>query len=687
CKHCPSDTFNDTLKFHKNCAWIVRGWAILGNFAPILTDGKQRAVLARLAALLCLLSPVFESGRVLVAPPSEPYARPSPDLSMLLLAQVSSLLACAVWESGVCAYGKKEKCNNDQDAKQLLLRMLKYFIPDTLYIVAAFSFLIFTVICESLIPLYQGKVIDMLKGDALESSFSYVIGQLALVSLGSSLFASLRGGLFMCILSRLNRRLKHKVFHNLLWHDVHFFEKNDPGEDLSSRLQRDVDKMGRTVAFNANAMVRSLVRTCLMFGVMLNLSWELTVLTCIEMPLMAVIQNTYIRLKKQIQDCHAKTEGLALQTLKWIRIVRSFKAEDDEARRYNEAVDEMRAVKIRSGTYSYIYGLTRRVVSLVLKVFMLVQARSLISSGRLTTGSLVTFFLYQSPISRSLMEILYSYGETVSTVQVISKVFGYLDGVSECDKDGELAPEKLEGSIVFQNVTFTYPSSLADKPALKSLSLEIQAGKMTALVGPSGSGKTTCISLLKRLYKPQEGMILLGGKPLHQYKHKYLHQKVVLVSQNLELFSGSLRYNIEYGLKDCPIDKVREAAKTATADAVFSELTDGYDTDLGGCGNSLSTGQQHCIALIRALVRDPQIIILDETTGKVDAKVWHAVLQKVLSAGGTVLVVAHNLKSVETADRIIFIRNGEVVEEGTHHELMAKRGRYNEFSQNRDYNS
>ncbi|XP_044035949.1 antigen peptide transporter 2 [Siniperca chuatsi] len=658
-------------------------WASLHVFTSVLTDGKPQAVLCRLVALLCLLSPVFESGRILMAP-SEPYMGPPPDLSMLLLGPMASSLACVVWEKGLCGDGKMRKDDNKLDTRRLLMRMLKYFRPDTLYLIAAFSFLILGVICDTFIPLYQGNVIDMLRGQVLPTSFCYAIGQLALASLGSALFSGLRGGIFMCTLARLNKRLKHLLFHTLLQQEVHFFEENNPGR-LSSRLHSDVDRMGRTVALNANALVRSTVKTCLMLAVMLNLSWELTVLTCIEMPLLAIVQNKYItwykELKDQIQDCHAQNKDFAFQTISGIRTVRSFKAEKDELRRYNEALDQMCTVRRRSGIYSAIFLLIRRLVGVGIKILMLIQARSLISSGHLSIGSLVSFFLYQKPMSNNLREILYCYGETMSTVGVISKVFSYLDRTPECKKEGELAPEKLEGRIVFQNVTFTYPSAPPEKPALASVSMELQPGKMTALVGPSGSGKTSCVSLLKRLHEPQKGQILLDGEPLHQYKNKYLHQKMALVSQNPVLFSGSLRYNIEYGLKDCTIEKVKEAAKKANADDFISELENKYDTDIGECGGKLSDGQKQCIAIIRALVRDPQVIILDEATSKLDVEMQHAVLQEVLARGRTVLVVAHQLKTVEKADHIIFIEKGEVVEEGTHQELMAKRGRYHRLKE------
>ncbi|XP_035527407.1 antigen peptide transporter 2 [Morone saxatilis] len=654
-------------------------WAILHLFTSKLTDGKPPAVLCRLVALLGLLCPAFESGRFLTAPPSEPYMGPNPDLNILLLGPMSSSLACVVWEKGLSGQRKTRKVDAKLDAKRLLLRMLKYFKPDTFYLIAAFSFLILGVVCDTFIPLYQGKVIDMLRGQVLQSGFFYAIGQLTLVSLGSALFSGLRGGIFMCTLARLNKRLKHLLFHTLLQQEVHFFEQNSSGS-LSSRLHSDVDRMGRTVALNANAMVRSTVKTGLMLVVMLKLSWELTLLTCIEMPLLAILQNKYItvskELKDQIQDCQAKNKDLASQTISGIRTVRSFKAETDELRRYNEALEQMCAIKRRSGIYSAVFGLTKRLVSLGIKVLMLVQARSLISSDQLSIGSLVTFILYQKPMSNNLREILYCVGETMSTVGVIAKVFGYLDRTPQCKKDGELAPEKLRGRIVFQNVSFTYPSSPPEKPALKSVSLELQPGKMTALVGPSGGGKTSCVSLLKRLYEPQEGQILLDGEPLHHYQHKYFHQKVALVSQNPVLFSGSLRYNIEYGLKDCAIETVKEAAKKVNADDLISELESEYDTEVGEGGGQLSAGQKQRIAIIRALVRDPQVIILDEATSKLDVEVQHAVLQEVLSCGRTVLVVAHQLKTVEKADHIIFLEKAEVMEEGTHQELMDKKGRY-----------
>ncbi|KAI1886598.1 hypothetical protein AGOR_G00197460 [Albula goreensis] len=265
------------------------------------------------------------------------------------------------------------------------------------------------------------------------------------------------------------------------------------------------------------------------------------------------------------------------------------------------------------------------------------------------------------------------------------KVFEYLDRKPLQKEAGQLEPASLKGHLTFRNVTFCYhtkPDTPAPAPALKGVSLEVRPGKMTALVGPSGGGKTSCVSLLERFYEPQEGEVLLDGLPLHSYRHQYLHRKMVMVSQDPVLFSGSVRDNIAYGLEDCSMEMVTAAARKANAHGFICQLEQGYDTDVGERGAQLSAGQKQCIAIARALVRDPQILILDEATSCMDLDTQLAMQQVVTGAEGqTVLVVAHRLKTVEEADHILFLEDGSVVEQGTHQQLMAKRGRYHRLKE------
>lgn len=656
-------------------------WICFYYLTSVLTDGKSDPILRRLVYLLCLLCPVIETGRMLMSQTDRPYMGPSPDLTRVPLSTLISLLACLIWEKGLCDQKSTRRKPQIEGASQLLTRMVNFFKDDVFYLTAAFDALIVAVICETCIPLYQGEVIDMLSASMVQTSFYYAIMKLVLVSIGSAMFSGVRGGLFMFSLARLNRRLKHLLFHSLLQQEIQFFDK--PGE-LSSRLHSDVDRMGRTVALNANALVRSFFKTCLTLAVMFRLSWELTVITFLEMPLLALVQNKWTTLsaemKNQIQAHKAQISDLVFKSLSRIEIVRSFNGENVELKRYNTAVQQLSAVKRQYGIYSTAFGLIRRMVSLVMRLMFFVLARRLILANQLSIGSLVTCLLYQKPMSYNLREIMYGYGDTMSTVGVISKVFSYLDRKPKRKTAGHLAPEKLEGRIVFENVSFTSPSESVEKTALsalKSVSMELLPGKMTALIGPSGSGKTTCVSLLKRLYEPQEGQILLDGRPLHEYDLKYLHKKMALVSQNPELFRGSLNYNIEYGLKESNMEKVQETAKRINAELLFSDLDEGYDKDVG----ELAAGMKQSVAILRALIRDPQVIILDEATSKLDVIAQDAVLEEIRSRGQTVLVVTHQLKTVEEAHQIIFLENGEIVEKGTHQELMDKKGRYYSFKE------
>ncbi|XP_063077915.1 antigen peptide transporter 2 [Engraulis encrasicolus] len=668
-------------------AWLAGLWcyrlisvAILNHLARFISSGSEQKVLTRWVTALCLLSPTFETVKTLL-PESSSYHCPVPDIGMVALAAASTSIACAMWE---CLFpdkapGDAAKVKKQQEARALLKRVSGYAAPDYLYLGAAFVFLALTAIFETYIPIYVGKVIDILSGTYEHTSFLWAIGLMGLYSLGSSLFGGLRGGFFMCSLCRLNKRVRHMLFQNLMKQEVNFFEENKPG-NLSSRLISDTDKMGRSVALNVNVLLRSLVKTAGMLWLMLGLSWELTLLACIEMPLTALLQNNYNTLSQdlsqKLQDCQAETRELAGESLGAVRVVRSFHAERQELARYQAALDKMFHIKRRKGIYSAMHLLLRRMVTVGLKVLMLLQGRALISTQRLSMGSLLSFVLYQKDMATNMKHLVYIYGDMLSTMISSRKVFELLDRKSKMREEGSLAPETLEGRLTFHNVTFAYPSR-QEVQALKGVSLEVSAGSMTALVGPSGGGKSSCVSLLQRFYEPQEGDVLLDGVPLREYSHRYLCSKMAVVSQGPFLFSGSVGYNIQYGMQDCTEEQVKEAGKRASADSFIGNLGEGYDTDVGESGDQLSKGEKQCIAIARALVRRPQILILDEATSSMDVNTEHAV-QGVLNGakGQTVLVIAHRLQTVERADRIIFMDHGQVVEQGTHQELMDLKGHY-----------
>ncbi|XP_056111612.1 antigen peptide transporter 2 [Rhinichthys klamathensis goyatoka] len=665
------------------CLWALRtiSYVVLYSVITHVSDSSSQPLLKRWIALLSFLPPLFDSIQTMLHWTGRGFS-PVPDPGMVILSTATSTLIYMVWEMAFPHGGPSKGSRNqkkDEEARALLMRVIRYSRPDYLHLGAAFLFLTLAALFETFIPYCIGKVIDILSGKYQHNNFLWAIGLMALCSLGSSMFTGLRGGMFMCSLCRLNKRIRHRLFQNLMKQEISFFEDNKPGS-LTSRLVSDTDKMGRSVAMNVNVLLRSLVKTCGMLFFMLSLSWQLTLLTCIEMPLLAFIQNSYNnfsqKTSKELQDCNAETTELASSVIGSMKTVRSFKAEHREQQRYEQTLNRKLQVLRRKGVYSAIHLLIRRFITVGLKVAMLFQGRNLISSGQLSSGSLLAFVFYQKDMVTNMRHLLYIYGDMLNTVGSAVKVFQLLDRKPQLKEAGHLAPEKLKGRLTFEKVTFSYHSR-PDQMALKSVTLELSPGKLTALVGPSGGGKSSCVCLLQRFYDPQEGEMFLDGEPLYRYQHQYLHKKVAMVSQDPVLFSGSVRYNIEYGLQDCTLERVEAAARKANAHNFICKLEQGYNTDVGECGDQLSAGQKQCIAIARALIRDPQILILDEATSHMDCSTQQAV-QDVLNSitDQTVLVIAHRLETVEKADHIIFMEGGEVVEQGTHQQLMAKGGRY-----------
>uniref|UniRef100_A0AAY4CMU7 Transporter associated with antigen processing, subunit type a n=1 Tax=Denticeps clupeoides TaxID=299321 RepID=A0AAY4CMU7_9TELE len=643
--------------------------------ASLVAPGSFRPALRRLLATHCALGPVVETGRVLLA---------SDCLLESFRLWAGSLaaagVACFFWEvTWPDGNGESNGTEKKQKARVLFMRVIRLYRPDFLFMLGAFIFLALAVLCEMFIPFYTGKVIDILQSQYQWNDFLMAIVFMGLFSLGSSFSAGSRGGLFMCAIGRFTKRVKVQLFGALVRQEIGFFETTKTG-DITSRLSTDTNLMARAVALNVNVLVRTFIRTLGMLSLMLSLSWKLTVLMLMETPLTGLAQNIYDtyyqRLSKEVQDSMARTNDTAEEAVSGIRTVRGFNAERSESRRYDARLMDTHKLKTHRDTVRAVYLLVRRLTEVAVKVAMLYYGRLIIQSGQMSTGNLVSFLLYQSDMADNIRTLIYIFGDMLNSVGAAGKVFEYLDREPKVKTEGTLKPDTLKGHVQFHNLTFSYPTQ-AEQQVLKYFSLELKPGKMTALVGPSGGGKTTCVSLLERFYQAQQGEILLDGQPLQSYQHKYLHNQIVMVGQEPVLFSGSVKDNITYGLENCSLERVQEAARKANAHEFICQLEKGYDTDVGERGSLLAGGQKQRIAIARALVREPQVLILDEVTSSLDMESENMVQQTLANCPNqTLLVIAHRLKTIERADQIVVIDGGTVAERGTHEELMDKKGSY-----------
>ncbi|XP_029976533.1 antigen peptide transporter 2a [Salarias fasciatus] len=640
----------------------------LGEFTPVLL---------RFVTAYSLLPPVFETGAAAVSSGGGRCGAAA-DARCWAVSGGASVAAALFWE---LSFPESKDADKKQEAKVLFMRVLRLYKPDSLLLLGGLLFLSLAVLCEMFIPFYTGRVIDILRSDYQPDDFLSALLFMSLYSLGSSVSAGCRGGLLLCAIGSYTCRIKVMLFEALTKQEIGFFETTKTGE-ITSRLSRDTNLMGRTVCLNVNVLLRTLIKTLGMISLMLSLSWKLTFLVLLETPITGLIQKIYDthyqRLTLAMQDSMAQASEAANEVVFGIRLVRSFNTEKQEARRYGRRLSEIRALRNRRDTVRAVYLLVRRITGLGMQVLVLYYGRLFIQTGQMTTGNLVSFILYQSDLGDNIRTLTYIFGDMLNSVGAAGKVFEYLDRKPKVSTEGKLKPDDLSGHVVFRDLDFAYPSN-PQKAVLQDFSLELKPGQMTALVGPSGEGKSTCVSLLERLYEPLDGSgeILLDGKALKDYDHHYFHKKIAVVSQEPVLFSGSIRENIAYGLPGCSLDQIQEAARKANAHDFIRRLEKGYDTEVGEGGGHLSKSERQQIAIARALVRQPRVLILDEITSALDTDSEIKVQQAVAhNPQQTLLVIAHKLKTIEKADQIVVVRGGRVEERGTHQELMDMKGSY-----------
>uniref|UniRef100_A0A3P8QIP3 Transporter associated with antigen processing, subunit type a n=1 Tax=Astatotilapia calliptera TaxID=8154 RepID=A0A3P8QIP3_ASTCA len=602
-----------------------------------------------------------------------------PKALLIRFITVHSLLP-AVFETGTNAFYREEsECEKKQKARVLFMRVVRLYRHDYPLMLGGLVFLSLAVICEMFIPFYTGRVIDILGSNYHENDFLSALVFMGLYSLGSSVSAGCRGGLLTCAIHSFTCRIKVMLFEALTKQEIGFFETIKTGE-ITSRLFKDTTLVGKTVGLNVNVLLRTFLKTMGMIYLMMNLSWKLTFLVLMETPITGLLQNIYDthyqRLSLAMQGSLALANEAANEVVSGIRVVRSFNTEKHETRRYDNCLMDTHKLSIRQSTVGAVYLLSQRLTGLVMQVFVLYYGRLFIQSGQITMGNLVSFILYQSNLGTSIRTLTYVFGDMLNSVGAAGKVFEYLDRKALVSTDGKLQPDQLRGDISFRSLNFAYPAN-PNKTVLQDFSLELKPGQITALVGPSGEGKSTCVSLLERFYEPQEGEILLDGKPLKYYDHCFLHKKIAVVNQEPVLFSGTIRQNIEYGLKGCSLDEIKEAAVKANAHDFIMQLEKGYDTEVGEGGGQLSKSERQRIAIARALIRRPQVLILDEITSSLDAENENKIQQSLSSIPNqTLLVIAHRLKTIENADQIVVVSGGKVKERGTHQELMDMKGSY-----------
>uniref|UniRef100_A0A8C8M0P7 ABC-type oligopeptide transporter ABCB9 n=1 Tax=Oncorhynchus tshawytscha TaxID=74940 RepID=A0A8C8M0P7_ONCTS len=662
---------------------LVRVCLLLGASIGVLwnrVDGPCRvSALGTLTLLICLTVSTYALAKLLMLSEQGDLAHQPWFLSLFSWTCVSVLGTVLLWR----LLGRVEEQKGTEDQKNsgaTLGRLLSYCSKYAGLLSVAFLFLLISAVCEAFIPYYTGQAID---GIVIHKSMEYFtkpLITLTVLALVSSIAIGVRGGLFNLTFARLNLRLRNLLFRSLMRQEVGFFDSNHTG-DITSRLTSDTTQVSDLISQNVNMFLRSMVKGIGFFIFMFGMSWKLTLVTIMGFPFIAVISNVYgeyyKRLTKEVQTALAQANQVAEETVSSMKTVRSFANEEQEADSYYGRLHVMFQLNKKQALAYALYMWSSCISELVLQVAILFYGGHLVITEQMSGGTLISFVIYELELGECLESIASVYTGLMQGVGAAEKVFEYIDREPKHQHDGKEVPDTCKGLVEFKDVTFSYPTR-PETDILKSVSFTLRPGEVTALVGPSGSGKSSCVGLLENFYAPQQGQVLLDGRPVHTYQHGFLHSRVALVGQEPVLFARSVEQNITYGLTDIPMEAVVQAATKANAHDFITGLTNGYNTGVGEKGTQLSGGQKQRVAIARALIRNPRVLILDEATSALDAESEHVVQQALnnIMRQHTVLVIAHRLSTVERADNIIVINRGCVVEQGPHSQLMAKGGLY-----------
>jgi len=533
------------------------------------------------------------------------------------------------------------------------------------------------------------QVIRLIIDDGVQAGRTARLNQLAIalvvILLVESIATFVRDYCFNLGAERVAARLRRLVFETLLRQDVHFFDRRETGE-ITTRLWADVPVLqfvlGEELADALRFSVFAVTGTALLFYT----SVPLTLLTLLAVPPIVIATSLLGRrvrmLSTDLQRAHADAGAAAAEVIGGIRTVRAFSREQAEADRYERQTARALEFARRKIVSASALGAASFVAGECAAVLAIWVGGHLIVSGRLTTGALISFILYALLVARGFRNASRFVAESMRAIGATHWIFELIGATPQIPLDGGDRPDELEPSIALEGVRFRYPAR-TEVEALKGIDLRIAPGEVVALVGKSGSGKSTVLNLLLRFYDPDEGRVCIGGRDVRELDPAWFRRRMATVLQEPTLFSRTIGENIAYGVGAATDREIVSAAELASAHEFIDRLPDGYDAPIGDRGVQLSGGQRQRLAIARAVLRRPRILILDEATSALDQEL-ESIVQltlRTLDYRPTTLIIAHRLSTVATVDRVVVLDEGRIIESGTHERLLNTSAFYRQLVQ------
>lgn len=574
-------------------------------------------------------------------------------------------------------------------------KMLPYFKPYKKYFFITFSLNILLAGVDVLVPLFQSYAIDhFIIPDSLKGIHAFALVYVAvIVAQTISVYLSVHAA--TTIEMNIGKDLKWVQFRHLQTLSFSYYNTTPVGY-IHARVMSDTLRIAGMIAWGLVDMFWALIYVAGVFAIMFFLNARLAFLLLLIVPCIAVLtvffQNRILHWNRKVRKINSQITNAYNEGITGVKTSKSMVIEKDNEQAFFKITEDMRYAGCRAAKLNAIFIPTILFFSSVASALVLSRGGYMVQKDLIQLGTLSVFISYAVVIFEPIQQLARLLADLISCQANIERVMDLLsqepnvvDSREVQEKYGDnFQPkkenwEKIRGDIVFEDVSFRYPDG--KEYVLEHFNLHVPAGMNVAIVGETGAGKSTLVNLAGRFFEPTSGRILIDGVDYRERSQLWLHSQIGYVLQNPHLFSGTVKENIRYGRLDATDEEIIQAARSVSADVVVNKLEKGYDSDVGESGGRLSTGEKQLISFARAILADPAIFVLDEATSSIDTGT-EQLIQKAtekLLKGHTSFVIAHRLSTIRNADLILVVKDGKIIEQGTHKELLAEKGYYHDL--------